>query len=68
MGKGVVIRIVRFLVQAPPGAWLHLGTHPCYKAPGDLRVEIEKNEQWTNCGIKLSVFCDYSAFVILFDL
>ena len=49
VGKGVVIRIVRFLVQTPPGARPHLGTQPCYEALGDLRVEIEKNE-WLTSG------------------
>ena len=47
MGLGVVIRISRFLIQTPLGAWLHLGTQPCYKAPGELQVEIDKNEWLT---------------------
>ena len=58
VGKGIGIRIVRFLVQTPPGAQPHLGTQPCYEAPGALWVEIEKNKgreriktiKWsTNC-------------------
>ena len=44
VGKGVVIRIVRFLVQTPPGTQLHLVIQPCYEAPSDLWVKIEKNE------------------------
>ena len=47
MGKGVVIRIVRFLVQTPPGTQPHLVTQPCYEAPSDLWVKIEKNELLT---------------------
>ena len=49
VGKSVVIRIVRFLVQTPPAAWPQLGTQPCYEAPGDFRIEIEKNE-WLTSG------------------
>ena len=37
-----MIRIGRFPVQTPLGAWLGLGTQPCYEDPGDLPVEIVK--------------------------
>ena len=35
-------RIGRFLFQSPLGTWLGLGTQLCYKAAGDLQVEIVK--------------------------
>ena len=38
-----MIRIVRFPVQTPLGAQLGLETQPRYEAPGDLRVELDKN-------------------------
>ena len=40
MGLDVAIRIARFLFQPQLGAWLGIGTQPCYNAPGDLRVKI----------------------------
>ena len=43
MGYGVGIRIRRFTVQTPLGAWLGLGTLPRYVAPGDLQVELLEN-------------------------
>ena len=49
VGKGVAIRIVRLLVQTPPGARPYLGTQPSYEASGDLQVKIEKNE-WLTSG------------------
>ena len=44
VGKGVAIRMIRFLVRTPSGAQPHLGAQPCYEAPGDLWVKIEKNK------------------------
>ena len=43
LDKGIAIRIGSFLVQTPQGAWLGLGTQPCYEAPGDLQLEIVEN-------------------------
>ena len=45
VGKGVAIRIVRFLVRTPSGAQQHLGTQPWHEAPGNLWFEIEKNKR-----------------------
>ena len=45
MGLGVEIRIERFFFQPQLSAWLAIGTQPCYKAPGDLRVKIAET-QW----------------------
>ena len=36
VGKGVVIRIGRFLVQTPLGTWSGLWTQPYWEAPSDL--------------------------------
>ena len=38
-----MIRIGRFPIQTLLGARIGLGTQPRYKAPGDLRVDIDKN-------------------------
>ena len=38
-----MIRIERFLVKTPFDAWPGLGTQPCYKAPDDLRLKMDKN-------------------------
>ena len=43
VGSGVVIRIARFLVQVPLGAWPGSGSQPSYRAPGDLPIEIMEN-------------------------
>ena len=40
MGLDVAIRTGRFLFQPQLGAWLGIGTQPCYNAPSDLRVKI----------------------------
>ena len=45
MGQGIVIRIGRFPVQIPLGAWPGLGPQPPYKTPGDLWVEIVENPE-----------------------
>ena len=42
MHSGIAIRIGRFPVQTLLGAWPGLGTQPCYKVPGDHRVENVK--------------------------
>ena len=39
-GLSFAIRIERFLVQNPLGAWPGLGTQSRYEAPGDLHVEF----------------------------
>ena len=44
MGLGVEIRIKKFLFQPQLRAWLAIGTQPCYKAPGDLRVKIAETQ------------------------
>ena len=44
MGLGVAIIIGRFLLQHQLVAWLDIGTLPCYKAPGDLRVTIAETQ------------------------
>ena len=44
MGLGVAIIIGRFLLQPELVAWLDIGTLPCYKAPGDLRVAIAETQ------------------------
>ena len=49
MGLGVAIIIGRFLLQHQLVAWLDIGTLPCYKAPGDLRVTIAET-QWLASG------------------
>ena len=46
VGKGVVMRIRRFVVQTPSGAWPGWGTQPRYEAPGDLRVGYVKKTHW----------------------
>ena len=40
-----MIKVRRFLVQTPLGAWPGLGTQPRYEAPGDLWVEIVKEKK-----------------------
>ena len=45
----VVIRIGRFMVQNPFGAWPGLGTQPRYEACGDLQLKIVKM-QWLALG------------------
>lgn len=45
MGYGITIRIRRFLIQTPLGAWSDLGTQPCYKAASDIWVEVIKMTQ-----------------------
>ena len=44
MDLGVAIIIGRFLLQPELVAWLDIGTLPCYKAPGDLRVAIAETQ------------------------
>ena len=44
IGQGVTIRIGGYLVQIPQGTRLSLGSQPCYKATGDLWVEIVKTQ------------------------
>ena len=43
--KDIVNESEGFPVQIPPGAWLGLGTQPCYNAPGDLWVENIQKKQ-----------------------
>ena len=45
----VVIRIGRFMVQTPFGAWAGLGTQLHYGARGDLQLKIVKM-QWLTLG------------------
>lgn len=51
MGYGITIRIRRFLIQTPLGAWSDLGTQPCYNwqttltQPSDIWVEVIKMTQ-----------------------
>ena len=44
IGLDVAIRIGRLLFQPQLGAWLGIGTQPCYNAPGDLRVKIAETQ------------------------
>ena len=48
-----MIRIGRFLVQTPLGAWQCLGTQP-HEAPGDLWVNIDKNTVITISLVRLA--------------
>ena len=50
MGKGVVIRIGRVLVQTPLGARPGLGTQPRFEAPSNLKVENAKrrDQHWVS--------------------
>ena len=38
--QDISIRIRRFPVQTPLGAWANLGIQPLYEAPGDFQVGI----------------------------
>ena len=40
MGLGLAIRVGTFPVQSLLCAWPDIGTQPCYKTPGNLRVKI----------------------------
>ena len=40
MGLGLTIRVGTFPVQSLVYAWPDIGTQPCYKTPGNLRVKI----------------------------
>ena len=42
--EGIVIRIRRFQLQTPLGAWLGLGTQRRYEAPADLQFKIDKTQ------------------------
>ena len=42
VGQGITFRIGRFPVPTRLVAWSGFGTQPCYKALGDLQVEIYK--------------------------
>ena len=44
MGQGVEIRVARFLVQALLDVRSFLGIQDCYKAPGELWVEIVETQ------------------------
>ena len=49
MGLGLAIRVGTFPVQPLLCAWPDLGTQPCYKTPGNLRVKIAE-KQWLKSG------------------
>ena len=49
MGLGAGIGTGRLVFQPQSGAWLGIGTQPCYKAPDDLWVKIAET-QWLISG------------------
>ena len=46
MGEGITIRIRKFQVQTPVGAWPGFGTQLRYEASGDLQVKIVENSDY----------------------
>ena len=47
MGSGITIRVRRFLVLTPLGAWLGLGTQPYYIFLGDPQVKMVETQRFT---------------------
>ena len=47
VGSGITIRVGRFLVLTPLGAWLGLGTQPYYIFLGDPQVKMVEMQRFT---------------------